>query len=74
MLTRPVTSSVTSKSNFTPYLENSRAGLSNGVRILEIGPAVWEITGGGGAIRPPTESVIRHTPTGRGLIPSKHFA
>ena len=44
-LTRPVTSSVTSRSNFTPWLESSRTGLSNGVWILEIGLVVLEITG-----------------------------
>ena len=50
-LTGPVTSSVTSRSNFTPCLESSRTGLSHGVSILEISPVVWEITGG--SIRPP---------------------
>ena len=35
ILTWPVTSSVTSRSNSTPCLEISRAGLSNGVWILK---------------------------------------
>ena len=39
-LTWPVTWSVTSRSNFTPCLESSRSGLTNGVWILEIGPVV----------------------------------
>ena len=64
-LTWPVTSSVKARSNFTPFLESSRTGLSNGVWILEIGPVVWEITGG--PKRPPTECVTRQSPTGRGL-------
>ena len=45
-LTWPVTSSVTSRSSFTPGLESSCTGLANGVWILEIGPVVWEIIGG----------------------------
>ena len=45
-LTWPMTSSVTSSSNFTPSLEISSTGLSNGVWILEIAPVVWEITVG----------------------------
>ena len=40
ILTWPVTSSVTSRSNFTPCLESSSTGLSNSVRILEISPVV----------------------------------
>ena len=44
-LTWPVTSSVTSRSNFWPYTGSSRTGLSNGVCILEIGPVVWKISG-----------------------------
>ena len=51
--TWPVTSPVTSRSNFTPCLEISRSGLSNGVWILEIGPVVWEITGGWRYAPPP---------------------
>ena len=46
-LTWPVTSSVTSRSNFWPCAGSSRTGLSNGVWNLEIGPVVWEILGGG---------------------------
>ena len=45
-LTWPVTSSVTSGSNVWPCTGSSRTGLSNGVWILEIGPVVWEISGG----------------------------
>ena len=52
-LTWPVTSSVTSGSNFWPCTGSSRTGLSNGVWNLEIGPVVWEISGGGGALPPP---------------------
>ena len=50
-LTWPVTSSVTSGSNFWPCTGSSRTGLSNGVWNLEIGPVVWEISGG--ALCPP---------------------
>ena len=39
-LTRPVTSSVTSRSKFTPFFESSRTVLSNDVVIVEIGPVV----------------------------------
>ena len=46
-LTWPVTSSVTSSSNFWPCTGSSRTGLSNGVWNLEIGTVVWEISGGG---------------------------
>ena len=52
-LTWPVTSSVTSGSNFWPCTGSSRTGLSNGVWNLEIGPVVWEISGGGGPLPPP---------------------
>ena len=45
-LTWPVTSSVTSGSNFWPCTGSSRTGLSNGVWNLEIGPVVWDISGG----------------------------
>ena len=41
----PVTSSVTSSSNFWPCTGCSRTGLSNGVWNLEIGPVVLEISG-----------------------------
>ena len=44
--TWPVTSSVTSGSNFWPCTGSSRTGLSNGVWNLEIGAVVWEISGG----------------------------
>ena len=44
-LTWPVTSSVTSGSNFWPCTGISRTGLSNGVWNLEIGPVVWVISG-----------------------------
>ena len=50
-LTWPVTSSVTSGSNVWPCTGSSRTGLSNGVWNLEIGPVVWEISGG--ALCPP---------------------
>ena len=52
-LTWPVTSSMSSRSNFTQCLESLRTGLSSGVSILEIGPVIWEITGGGGVTPPP---------------------
>ena len=45
-LTWPVTSSVTSGSNVWRCTGSSRTGLSNGVWNLEIGPVVWEISGG----------------------------
>ena len=65
-LTWPVMSSVTSRSNFTPCLESSRSGLSNGVLILEIGLVVWEITGGRYA--PPPQNVwLAKSSTGRGF-------
>ena len=62
-LTWPVTSSVTSESN----LGSSRTGLSNGVWNLEIGPVVWEISGGGPLPPPPAGRVTNQTPAGRGL-------
>ena len=59
-LTWPVTSSVTSGSNFWPCTGSSRTGLSNGVWNLEIGPVVWEISGG--ALRPPQQDVLLTRP------------
>ena len=67
-LTWPVTSSVTSRSNFAPSLESSRSGISNGVWILEIGLVVWEITGGRGAIRPPQNVWLRRVQRGSGSV------
>ena len=70
-LTWPVTSSVTSGSNFWPCTGSSRTGLSNGVWNLEIGPVVWEISGGGPLgppPPPPAGRVTNQTPAGRGLI------
>ena len=52
-LTWPVTASVTSGSNFWPCTGSSRTGLSNGDWNLEIGPVVWEISGGPFAPPPP---------------------
>ena len=52
-LTWPVTSSVTSGSNIWRCTGSSRTGLSNGVWNLEIGPVVWEISGGGLWAPPP---------------------
>ena len=52
-LTWPVTSSVTSGSNFWHCTGSSRTGLSNGVWNLEIGPVVWEISGWGPFAPPP---------------------
>ena len=65
----PVTSSVTSGSNFWPCTGSSRTGLSNGVWNLEIGPVVWEISGGGPLAPPPPPAgrVTNQTPAGRGL-------
>ena len=57
-LTWPVTSSVTSASNFWPCSGSSRTGLSNGVWNLEIGPVVWEISGGGGPLPPPPQQDV----------------
>ena len=65
-LTWPVTSSVTSWSNLWPCAGSSRTGLSNGVWNLEIGPVVWEISGGGGFALP-AGRVTNQTPAGRGL-------
>ena len=67
-LTWPVTSSVTSKSNVWPCTGSSRTGLSNGVWNLEIGPVVWEISGGPFGPPPsPAGRVTNQTPAGRGL-------
>ena len=55
-LTWPVTSSVTSGSNVWPCTGISRTGLSNGVWNLEIGPVVWEISGGGLCPPPPSRT------------------
>ena len=67
-LTWPVTSSVTSGSNFWPCTGSSRTGLSNGVWNLEIGPVVWEISGGGPfAPPPPSRTCYYPDPSGRGL-------
>ena len=57
ILTWPVTSSVTSRSTFSPCTVSSRTGLSNGVWNLEIGPVVWEISEGGGLWAPPAGRV-----------------
>ena len=46
----------------------SPTGLSNGVWNLEIGPVVWEISGGGPlGPPPPAGRVTNQTPAGRGL-------
>ena len=66
-LTWPVTSSVTSGSHFWPCTGSSRTGLSNGVWNLEIGPVVWEISGGAFVPPPPGGRVTIQTPAGRGL-------
>ena len=54
ILTWPVTSSVTSGSNFWPCTGSSRTGVPNGVWNLEIGPVVWEISGGAALWPPPS--------------------
>ena len=59
-LTWPVTSS--SGSNFWPCTGSSRTGLSNGVWNLEIGPVVWEISGGGALPPPPRQDVLLTRP------------
>ena len=69
-LTWRVTSSVTSVSNFWPCAGSSRTGLSNGVWNLEIGPVVWEISGGALWVPPPAGRVTIQTPAGRGLTES----
>ena len=72
-LTWPVTSSVTSGSNHWPCTSSSRTGLSNDVLNLEIGPVVWEISGGGLCPPPPPAGrVINQTPAGRGLTLAPH--
>ena len=55
-LTWPVTSTVTSGSNFLPCSGSSRTALSNGVWNLKIGPVVWEISEGGPFGPPPPPS------------------
>ena len=62
-LTWPVTSSVTSGSNFWPFTGSSRTGISNGVWNLEIGPVVWEISGGPFA-PPPSRTCYYPDPSG----------
>ena len=62
-LTWPVTSSVTSGSNFWPCTGSSRTGLSNGVWNLEIGPVVWEISGGA-LCPPPSRTYYYPDPSG----------
>ena len=61
-LTWPVTSSVTSGSNFLPCTGSSRTGLSNGVWNLEIGPVVWEISGEALCPPPPQQDVLLTRP------------
>ena len=56
-----MTSSVTSGSNFLPCTGSSRTGLSNGVWNLEIGPVVWDISGGAFA-PPPQQDVLLSRP------------
>ena len=61
---------MTSGSNVLPCTGSSRTGLSNGVWNLEIGPVVWEISGGGPfgpPPPPPAGRVTIQTPAGRGL-------
>ena len=62
ILTWPVTSSVTFRSNFWPCTGSSRTGLSNGFWNLEIGPVVWEISGGPFAPPPPQQDVLLSRP------------
>ena len=57
-----------SGSNFSPCTGSSRTGLSNGVLNLEIGPVVWDISGGAlWPPPPPAGRVTNQTPAGRGL-------
>ena len=65
-LTWPVTSSVTSGSTFLPCTGSSRTGLSNGVWNLEIGPVVWEISGGALWPPPPPQQDVLLTRPQRG--------
>ena len=69
-LTWPVTSSVTSGSNFWPCTGSSRTGLSNGVWNLEIGPVVWEISGGGPLGPPPSRTCYYPDPSGARVNPA----
>ena len=62
-LTWPVTSSVASGSNFWPCTGSSRTRPSNGVWNLEIGPVVWEISGGPFA-PPPSRTCCQPDPSG----------
>ena len=57
MLIWPMTSSVTFRSIVFTCTGSLRTGLSNGVWNLEIGPVVWEISGGGG-FAPPQQDVL----------------
>ena len=66
-LTWPVTSSVTSGSNFWPCTGSSRTGLSNGVWNLEISPVVLEISGGGPFAPPPSRTCCYPDPSGARL-------
>ena len=61
-LTWPVTSSVTSRSNFWPCTGSPRTGLLNGVWNLKIGPVVWEISGGALWPPPPQQDVLLTRP------------
>ena len=53
--------------DFWPCTGSSRTGLSNGVWKLEIGPVVWEISGGALCPPPPAGRVTNQTTAGRGL-------
>ena len=65
-LTWPVTSSVTSGSNFWHCTGSSRTALSNGVWNLEVGPVVWEISGGPLPPPPPPQQDVLLTRPQRG--------
>ena len=71
-LTWPVTSSVTSGSNFWPCTGSSRTGLSNGVwNFVNRSSSLRDLRGGGPLAPPPTPPAGRvsiQTPAGRGLM------
>ena len=60
---------MTPGSNFWPCTGSSRTGLSNGVWNLEIGPVVWEISGGALCPPPPSRTCYYPDPSGARVNP-----